>query len=246
MSVILLGEKSNAWCLLRLHRRTYNLDIRAHRQDGALPKIYMQFTDDELVARCLKELPYRTDAFEQLLHRYEPLVFNTCRRYLRSTEDAEEASQDALLRVFHALPKFRREASFKSWLYRIVTNICATHYARLKSGRERLPRDDAVAVEEVVAEPKADYLEIGGVLGDALDTLKVKDRHILVLRHVAELSFEELAGALDLKLSAAKMRLYRAEQRLTAAYGSFQSQSPKPPEYTQGTSAQECGSQALG
>ena len=125
----------------------------------------MQHTDDELVARCQEELPYRTDAFEQLLQRYEPVVFNTCRRYLRSIEDAEEASQDALLRVFHALHKFRREASFKSWLFRIVSNVCATHYARLKVGRERLPRDTGATVEEVAVQPQAEYLEISGPLG---------------------------------------------------------------------------------
>ena len=179
----------------------------------------MHFTDDDLVDRCQRELPYCTEAFEQLLQRYEPLVFSTCRRYLRSTEDAEEASQDALLRVFHALPKFRREASFKSWLYRIVTNVCASHYARLTARCERIPRDVSAEIEEVAAKPRVDHLELGGLLGDALDTLSVEDRHILVLRHVAELSFHELADALGVKLSTAKMRLYRAELRLTAAYG---------------------------
>ncbi len=192
----------------------------------------MKCTDKELVERCQRELPYRTDAFEHLLRRYEPLVLNTCRRYLRSAEDAEEASQDALLRVFHALPKFRQEASFKSWLYRIVTNVCATRYARLKSARERTPQNSGVDLEEVADEPRQDYLEISGVLGDALDTLSVEDRHVLVLRHVVALTFEELAAALDVKLSTAKMRLYRAEERLAAAYRGLQAPTAderKPP-----------------
>ena len=188
----------------------------------------MQLTDDELVALCQEELPYRTDAFEQLLQRYEPIVFNTCRRYLRSVEDAEEASQDALLRVFHALPKFRRESSFKSWLYRIVTNVCATYYDRLKKARERLPREVGTEVEELSTQPRAEFLEIGGLLGDALDTLSVEDRHILALRHIAELTFEDLAGSLELKLSTAKMRLYRAEQRLSNAYATLQKEPKKP------------------
>ena len=188
----------------------------------------MYLTDDELVARCQEELPYRTDAFELLLQRYEPIVFSTCQRYLRSTEDAEEASQDALLRVFHSIPKYRREASFKSWLYRIVSNVCATHYRRRKVMRERIPHDLDIEVEELSAQPSVDHLELRGPLGDALETLAVEDRHILMLRHGAEMPFEDLAEALDLKLSTAKMRLYRAEKRLSAAFETLQSGLSEP------------------
>ena len=178
----------------------------------------MNVTDDELIKRCQQELPYRTDSFEQILRRYETLVFNACVRYLHNPEEAEEASQDVFLRVFHALPKFRFEASFKSWLYRIVTNVCATKYKRSKSQQTKFPTERDVILEEVAAEAEVGLLPIGGILADALDLMTVEDRHILYLRHIAELSFEDLAASLELKLSAAKMRLYRAEKRLNDAY----------------------------
>ena len=186
----------------------------------------MDASDQELIERCQRELPYRTDAFELLLERYEPQVFHACRRYLRNAEDAEEAAQDALLRVFHGLPNFRGDASFKSWLYRIVTNVCASRYARLKSRRERLPEEPSVALDEVVAGTTTDFLPIGGIVEDALDSLPAEDQHVLFLRHIAGLPFDDVAGALGVGLSAAKMRLYRAEQRLAAAYHEHRGEPP--------------------
>ena len=154
----------------------------------------MSSTDAELVARCQNELPYLTTAYEQLLRRYELQVFNTCRSYLRKTEDAEEAPQDAWLRVFHSLQKFRGEATFKSWLYKIVANVCATRYADLKTRRERIPREVEYNLQEFPATEATEFLPIGGVLGDAMDSLTVEDRQILILRHVSELTFDEIAS----------------------------------------------------
>ncbi len=177
--------------------------------------------DEEIIRQCKQQLPYETAAFETLLRRYEPIVFRTCLRYLRHEQDAEEACQDAFLRVFHALPDFEERSTFRTWLFRIVANLCASRYARLKKAAARQAAYFAAAEYESHADDEtepADFGELAGVIGEGLEMLAPHDRQILILRHVSELSLDELARTLGLGLSAAKMRLYRAEQRLRLAY----------------------------
>ena len=175
-------------------------------------------TDDVLVALCKAELPYVTTAFEKLVRRYEPMVYRTCLRYLKSEDEAEEATQDVFVRLFFNIDRFGGRASFKTWLFRIVTNICASKYRSLRRTREQQQAylEHVELIEQEVQ--SIDDLElVDGPLINALDTLSAEDREILILRHVSDLSFQEISEVLELKLSASKMRLYRAEQRLRAS-----------------------------
>ncbi len=185
--------------------------------------VHQVVTDGALVARCRSELPYDHTAFEILVRRYEPMVFTSCRHYLWSLADAEEVTQDVFLRVFHGLPRFRGDATFRTWLFRIVRNECAS---RMRSLKRSEARHAAYVAEHRIADTVAADPEIPpagewtGRVGGVLDRLSETDRAALVFRHVTGLSLEELASALDLKLSAAKMRLYRAEERFKALYRS--------------------------
>ena len=174
--------------------------------------------DDALVALCRAELPYVTTAFEKLVRRYEPVVYRTCLRYLKSENDAEEATQDVFLQLFLNIGKFGGRASFKTWLFRVVANVCASRYRTLRRIKEQ-QQTYFEHLEFTGQESQSlDYLDLtDGPLANALDTLDADDREILILRHIAELSFLEISEVLGLKLSASKMRLYRAEQRLKAA-----------------------------
>ena len=174
--------------------------------------------DDDLIALCKAELPYVTTAFEKLVRHYEPLVYQTCLRYLKSENDAEEATQDVFLRLFFNIEKFDGRSSFKTWLFRIVANICASKYRSLRRIKEQQQAyfDHLESIQH--EDPSYHDLErVDGPLMSALDTLAAEDREILILRHVSDLSFQEISEVLELKLSASKMRLYRAEQRLRAS-----------------------------
>jgi RNA polymerase sigma-70 factor (ECF subfamily) len=182
----------------------------------------VEFSDEELVEQCKKELPYITDAFELLLRRYEPTVHRTCLRFLRNHHEAEEASQDAFLRAFHGLRNFRGGSTFRTWLYRVVTNVCATRYQK----RKRQSESRAAYIEHVKAghtdhassTPESDDDLLSGPIADALETLSTNDQQALVLRHVTDLTVPEIAEVTELSLSAAKMRVARAEERLRTAY----------------------------
>ena len=181
---------------------------------------FSEDSDEVLVARCRAEAPYVTAAFERLVRRYEPVIYRSCRKYLKDPQDAEEAAQDVFLRVFFNIGKFEGRSSFKTWLFRIVVNTCASRYRMRRRLEER--HADYVRDIELIPdrEPAAHRLDLDdGPLSEALDRLPPRDRDMLVLRHVAELSFQEIAEALHLGLSASKMRLYRAENRLREALG---------------------------
>ena len=80
-------------------------------------------TDEELVAQCRIELPYNTAAYSEILRRYESMVYRTCNRILGDLSDAEEASQDAFIRLHDKIQLFDERALFKTWFYRMVFNI---------------------------------------------------------------------------------------------------------------------------
>lgn len=175
---------------------------------------------ETLAALCQVELPYVTTAFEKLVRLFEAQVYQTCERYLRSPAEAEEATQDVFMRVFHNIKKFKGASSFKTWLFRIVANTCATRYRSLRRMREQHEAYvEAAKLSAPEGESFSDRDLEGGPITEALYALAPSDREILILRHFSELSLNEIAEALRLSLSAAKMRLYRAERRLKTAVG---------------------------
>lgn len=182
----------------------------------------MEASDEELVAQAKQELPYNTHAFEKLLHRYELRVFKTCRRYLNDEHDAEEASQEVFLRVFHALAKFQGKSTFKTWLFRIAVNTSLTRrekLARRKSRQSSASQFAESELLELVADEMPETLEdMAGPLADAFATLSPDDQEILVLRYVSELQINEICEVRKIKESAVKMRVSRALQRLKDAY----------------------------
>lgn len=179
----------------------------------------MDVSDEELVNRCHQELPYVTLAFETLVRRYEPTVYRTCLRFLGNHHEAEEAAQDAFLRTFHGLRKFRGGSSFRTWLYRIVSNVCATRYQKLRREAERRAAyAEHVQATQEPAHHDQHEVDIGGPIADALATLNTNDQQVIVLRHVTDLTVPEIAAVTELSLSAAKMRISRAEERLRTAY----------------------------
>ena len=191
----------------------------------------MDATDEQLVAQAKLELPYNTQAFEELLRRYELRVFNTCMRYLNNVQDAEETSQEIFLRVFHALAKFKGDSTFKTWLFRIAVNTSLTRREKIARRAKQSQTVSQVGNSELLQvladDASLEIADMGGPLSDAFDSISSEDRVILVLRYISELQISEIAEVLNLKESAAKMRVSRAVQRLKAAYNkSRQKESP--------------------
>ena len=155
-----------------------------------------------------RELPYQMRAYEQLMSRYEKLLFSVCLRLLGNRLDAEDVAQDVMLKVFGSIQKFEERAMFKTWLLRIARNECIDRQRRQAVSRRYM---EAARNEPVVYED-------AGVEDDPvtalLDRMDQSDREVLTLRYVADFSLQEVADIVGIGLSATKMRLYRATDRL--------------------------------
>jgi RNA polymerase sigma-70 factor, ECF subfamily len=187
--------------------------------------------DRDLLARCRAELPYNTTSFAELVRRHESAVFQLCRQYLENDADAEEVVQDTFLKVFRYITRFEGRSTFRTWVYRIATNECATRYRRrIRRQQARDAFVDEARNQPVATDPPEipaeDPYRFEGRVGRAMDVLSEPDREILVLRHIGELPIQEVADALGIGLSAAKMRLYRAEERFQNVYRGI---PPHPP-----------------
>lgn len=174
--------------------------------------------DAELVERCRSELPYDTRSFAALVARHEPPVHRTCVRLVGDSEAAEELTQDVFMRVLKGLSGFEARSSFRTWLFRIVRNVCAAHNTKTIRRRELMDGygRDAYAATDAPSHDVA--VATGDRVQDVLGGMEPRDREVLTLRFVSDLSLKEIAEALEISLSAAKMRLYRAESRFKELY----------------------------
>jgi len=166
--------------------------------------------DDEL-ARLARE--GRAGAFEELVRRHRARVYRVALRMLGNRTDAEDATQDAFLKAWRALPRFRGESSFATWMYRVVVNQC------LSSDRGRRPV--VFLPDQVDPAPGPDDHTEGrarlAAFYRALATVTPEQRTVVVLRELEGLSYDEIAAVLDISVAAVKGRLHRARLELTAA-----------------------------
>jgi RNA polymerase sigma-70 factor (ECF subfamily) len=138
-------------------------------------------------------------------------------RLTGNDEDASDVVQEAYLRAHRGLRRFRGEAQFTTWLYRITANCASTVLARRSRTRTEVLGDD-VAVADLHPdhdpEGRAAAEEERAVVGDALAQLPSRLRQVIVLRDIYDLSHGSIAAELDISEAAAKVRLHRARRRM--------------------------------
>lgn len=175
-----------------------------------------ELSDEELVEHAKNELFHVTRAYEELMRRYQRTLFNVCARYLGNDRDADDVSQEIMLKVLYGLKKFEGKSKFKTWLYSITYNECTTQYRKNRRMRRLF---DALSLNPLDEEVEQEPLDRKN---DDLDRWLVGvnpiDREIIILRFVAELEFKEIASIMRLGLSATKMRYKRAIDRLRESF----------------------------
>ena len=163
------------------------------------------------------------EAFERLVRSYEKRVFALAVRMCGSSEDAAEAAQEAFLAAWQGLRFFRGDASFSTWLYRLTSNACVDLLRR--EGRHRaaagpsLDDDEELnrEVEDVTAlspQDEAERRELRAQIGEGLRALSPEHRQVLILREMHQLSYDEIADALDLDVGTVKSRISRGRKQL--------------------------------
>ena len=173
--------------------------------------MYLKADEDDVAAirRCLDG---ETAAFEQLIERYERVLFRVAVRMLGNAEDARDATQTAFVKAYEQLHRYDPEHRFFSWIYRILSNEC------LNQRRARRPQ---VEVDQWLPAPGTPFEALEADerkrrVQAAILELTPAYREVVVLRHFAELSYEEVAAALDIPVKTVRSRLHTARQQLGA------------------------------
>lgn len=155
-------------------------------------------------------------AFEALVTEHAQFVYNLALRIVRDPHEAEDLAQEAFVRIWRALPSYRAEASFRTWLYRIVTNVCYDRLPGLKRDLAALPPEDAEMVADAAPAPEQQVLQQAAAqeVGAALAGLPPAYRLLLTLRHMQGLSYDEIAAVTRQPLGTVKTGIHRARRML--------------------------------
>ena len=153
------------------------------------------------------------DALITLLREIENDVYRTAYYILNNEQDAHDAAQEALIRIYTKINSYEEKAQFKTWVQRIVTNICIDKFRRNKP---TVSIDEHELVfegkENVEREVMSGY--IAQDIREAIEQLPEHHRTVIVLRYLQDFSYNEIADCLNLPLNTVKSYLFRARQQL--------------------------------
>lgn len=177
--------------------------------------------DEELVVRSQNG---DIDAFEELVNRYERKIYTVAYRLINNPDDASDLTQEAFLKAFQGIKSFRGEASFLTWMCRIVTNVCRDELRKryrkpVDRLEDKITLDEGEVTRQVSShDPGPEELyekkELQERLQDLIATLSPEFRLALVLRDIQGFSYEEIAKHLDCSLGTVKSRINRARNYL--------------------------------
>ena len=172
-----------------------------------------QKTDKELVDSASRG---DTDAFNTLVARWEVPIHALAYRVLGREEDARDVCQEAFLRAFRGLSRFKGQAQFSSWLYRIALNLCNDRLRRERRVGFVQPHDNFESVGRAVVDPINETVEdlfirreLGRSVQQAMARLSPEQRTVIVLKEYHDLTFREIAELVGCPLSTVKTRLYQ-------------------------------------
>jgi len=169
-------------------------------------------------------------AFEELVRHYDQAVLRLAMHLTGSATEAQDVYQDAFLKAYKNIGKFRFECSFYTWIYRIVTNLCMDHLRKRQVRKEDAPvATDAqgesydvlaqVADDRAASNPEHDLIsrELGSRIGKALSALSPRERMVFELKHYHGLKLRTVGEILQTTEDTAKNTLFRATQKLRGA-----------------------------
>jgi RNA polymerase sigma-70 factor (ECF subfamily) len=174
--------------------------------------------DQSLITECLTG---RTEAFGQLVVRYQSRLYNTLVHVLGSADEAQDVAQDAFVHAFQKLQTFRGDSAFYSWLFRIALNAAVTRKRKNKRMKASLDAArDAAGIEPTDQHPSAEpshaleQSERQKIVRQALSQLSEEFRTVLVLKEMEGLKYEEIADMVKCPIGTVRSRIHRARAEL--------------------------------
>ena len=185
-----------------------------HPMSAALALTPASCSIDELVLAAREG---ERSAFDELVRRTHADTYALARRLVSDADDAMDVTQEAYLRAFRSIPRFRGDAQFTTWLYRITANCASTYLGRRRRHQHDVLEDEHPLTDTCAdndPEAAADADDLRARLEAAVAGLPPKLRAVVVLKDVYDFSHSEIADELGISESAAKVRLHRARHRL--------------------------------
>ena len=181
-----------------------------------------QLTDEELVQLCQERGDRDDRPFQELMRRYQRLIWRVCYRFMGNSNDAEDLTQEVFFKVYRNLTSFEGRSTFKTWVYRIAINT-AQNELRARARRPQESETELETAAEFIPMPETveeTVLEQGRKerLAAAFASLRPEDVQILQYKDIEQKQYDEIAILLGIGLSATKMRVQRARLSLQAIY----------------------------
>lgn len=179
--------------------------------------------DEAIIARCQNG---DRGAFDELVLKYQRRIFNTTYRMLGNYTEASDVAQEAFIRAYRSIKKFRGQSSFYTWLYTIASNLCRNRLKYLSRQREKLVSlDNPIETEEGVVSREVvdtspspiavlDQKAKGEYIQKAINSLDEPHRIVVVLRDIELLPYDEISHILKVNIGTIKSRLHRARSLL--------------------------------
>ncbi len=179
----------------------------------------MNLTDENsVIERCKNG---DREAFAYIVQKYMKPAYYVALGYVGNSDDALDLSQDAFVNAFRHIKRFDSSRSFFPWFYSILKNLCMNHLNRLRRHREQSiddTSDDApetsIPVETVDPEQSAVRRDLAAKIGQAMRRLRPKEREIIILQHLQDFSYQEIADLLGIPIGTVMSRLYGARRSL--------------------------------
>ena len=171
------------------------------------------FSDEYYIERVIKG---DHSSYATLVERHKDMVFTIANRMLKNREEAEEVAQDAFMKAYRSLKKFRKESKFSTWLYRIVYNLCVSQLRKNKTQIQSLDDEEKnIDIEDTHKKmEKLEKKERSKYINRAIDNLNPEEKTIITLYYQDELSVAEISEVTRLTQSNVKVRLHRSRLKL--------------------------------
>lgn len=177
--------------------------------------------DNLLIEQCLKG---QQSSFSELIDEYKNMVFSLSYKMTNSLEDAEDISQEVFIRVYKSLYNFNPNYKFSTWLYQMTLNLCRDRFRKGKipsvSLDTPLNKDDQKDLRSIIPDNQNNPEDIimgveqTNFINDLITSLPLKYREVIILRHLKDLSYDEMSKILNISLGSVKTRLFRARELL--------------------------------
>jgi RNA polymerase sigma-70 factor (ECF subfamily) len=181
----------------------------------------VELHESELILKCKNG---NVEAFEELVLKYQRQIYTVAYRFMGNHEDASDLAQEAFIKAYKSIDRFRGESSLKTWLYHIVANVCRDELRKRKKGQV-LSLDAPISTEEgEITRQTEDWTyapdliyeskEAQYFIQEAINQLTPEYKEVIILREIQGFSYEEIARHLGCSLGTIKSRLNRARKAM--------------------------------